>query len=540
MNFASFALLGAAKTNVYEVISFVAYFLLVLGVGIFFFFKGKADQSEKGYFLGGRNMGGMVAALSAGASDMSAWVLMGLPGAIALYGLGQVWISIGLLIGTICAWIFVAPRLRRFAIVADDAITVPQFLSNRFKAKNPTLRIACAVIFVVAYCIYAASSIVACGDLFSTVIPAVDKKTAMIIAASVIVVYTLLGGFNAVCWTDFFQGMLMLAALMAVPLVAVGFMKANGAPSAPVTDPTNYYNFLSSGSLDWKSVSDILTGLGWGLGYFGMPHILVRYMAIKNDKEMKRSQIMGIIWITLILGMATMVGLVAHKFLGGELNSDNSSLAFIKMIRYLFKYGAVALIGGLLLSAIVAASMSTADSQLLASSSSFASDIYKTTVRKNASDKEMMWVGRFAVLAVTVIALIIAMVPQLSNIMTLVSAAWSIFGASFGPAMLLALFWKRFNYKGACAGIITGFAVSVLWMVLFNLEYYGFTSVIHGTNLYEIVPGFIIGLAVAVTVTLSTKKPAEEITAMFDKVQNFKDEDYAVKATETVEEAQAN
>lgn len=536
MNFASFALLGAAKTNVYEMISFVAYFLLVLSVGIFFFFKGRKDQSEKGYFLGGRNMGGMVAALSAGASDMSAWVLMGLPGAIALYGLGQVWISIGLLIGTVCAWIFVAPRLRRFAIVADDAITVPQFLSNRFKAKNPTLRISCAVIFVVAYCIYAASSIVACGDLFSTVIPAVDKKTAMIIAASVIVVYTLLGGFNAVCWTDFFQGMLMLAALLAVPLVAVGFMKVNGAPSAPLTDPANYYNFLSSGSLDWKSVSDILTGLGWGLGYFGMPHILVRYMAIKNDKEMKRSQIMGIIWITLILGMATMVGLVAHKFLGGELNGSNSSLAFIKMIRYLFKYGAVALIGGLLLSAIVAASMSTADSQLLASSSSFASDIYKTTIRKKASDKEMMWVGRFAVLAVTIIALIIAMVPQLSNIMTLVSAAWSIFGASFGPAILLALFWKRFNYKGACAGIITGFAVSVLWMVLFNLEYYGFTSVIYGTNLYEIVPGFLVGLAVAVTVTLLTKKPSEEIQAMFEKVENFKDEDYEEGATAVTEE----
>ena len=539
MNFASFALLGAAKTtNVYEVISFVAYFLLVLGVGIFFFFRGRKDQSEKGYFLGGRNMGGMVAALSAGASDMSAWVLMGLPGAIALYGLGQVWISIGLLIGTVCAWIFVAPRLRRFAIVADDAITVPQFLSNRFEAKNPTLRISCAVIFVVAYCIYAASSIVACGDLFSTVIPAVDKKTAMIIAASVIVVYTLLGGFNAVCWTDFFQGMLMLAALMAVPLVAVGFMKVNGAPSAPAFDP-NYYNFLSSGSLDWKSVSDILTGLGWGLGYFGMPHILVRYMAIKNDKEMKRSQIMGIIWITLILGMATMVGLVAHKFLGGDLDSSNSSLAFIEMIRYLFKYGAVALIGGLLLSAIVAASMSTADSQLLASSSSFASDIYKTTIRKKASDKEMMWVGRFAVLAVTIIALVIAMVPQLSNIMTLVSAAWSIFGASFGPAILLALFWKRFNYKGACAGIITGFAVSVLWMVLFNLEYYGFTSVIYGTNLYEIVPGFLVGLAVAVSVTLLTKKPSEEIQAMFEKVENFKDEDYEVKAEETEPTAEA-
>jgi len=252
---------------------------------------------------------------------------------------------------------------------------------------------------------------------------------------------------------------------------------------------------------------------------------------------MKRSQIMGITWIAVILGMATMVGLVAHKFIGGALTKDNRSEAFIMMIRELFSYGALALIGGFLLSAIVAAAMSTADSQLLASSSAFASDIYKTTIRKNASDKEMMWIGRIVVMAVTVIALVIALIPQLSNIMSLVSAAWSIFGASFGPAILLALFWKRFNYKGACAGIITGFAVSVLWMVLFNLEYYGFTSVIYNTNLYEIVPGFIVGMIVCVLVTLLTEKPAEDVVALFDKVENFKDEDYmqpvegAVEAT---------
>lgn len=507
--------------NYYELTSFILYFVLVIGVGIFFFVKSKS-KSEKDYFLGGRNMNGLVSALSAGASDMSAWVLMGLPGSIYLYGLGQVWISIGLLIGTVLSWIFVAPRLRRFAIKADDAITIPQFLSNRFKTKSPVLKVACAVIFVIGYCFYAASSVYACGELFNTLIPEIDKYVAMIIATVIILVYTLLGGFNAVCWTDFFQGLLMLAALMIVPIIALFVLNSTGAV-ASVSTPENYYNLLSSGSFDWKSIASILTGLGWGLGYFGMPHILIRFMAVKSEKEMKKSQVIGSTWTALILLMATVVGLVGHEYLGNSMEGQKN-LVFVSMVRNIFGVGALALFGGLLISAIVAASMSTADSQLLASSSAFASDFYKTTIKKDATDKQMLFVGRIAVAVISVIALVIALLVQkfeLGGIMELVSAAWSVFGAAFGPVILLALYWKRLNYKGACAGIITGFAVSVLWMILFNLGYYGFSAVIFDTGLYEIVPGFIAGLVVAIIVSLSTDKPDSRVEELFDSVKNY-------------------
>ncbi len=499
----------------FEIASFGLYFLLVLGVGIYFFVKSK-NQGEKDYFLGGRNMNGLVAAFSAGASDMSAWVLMGLPGAIYLFGLGQVWISIGLLIGTVCAWIFVAPRLRRFAIKADDSITIPQFLSNRFKAKNPTLRISCAVIFVIAYCIYTASSLTACGTLFKTVL-GIDPTVGMIIASVVILVYTLLGGFNAVCWTDFFQGLIMLAALMIVPIITL-LITDPSSMANPIVENPNYYSLLSSGSFDWNSISDILSGLGWGLGYFGMPHILVRYMSIRSEKEMKKSQIIGIVWFVIIVFMATLVGIVGRELLGGKYvnNVDgDEDLVFIDMVRNIFSHGGLALIGGLMLSAIVAAAMSTADSQLLASSSSFASDIYKTTIKKNASDKEMLWVGRIAVAIVLIIALFIALDPASGGIMALVESAWAIFGAAFGPAILLSLFWRRFNYKGAVSGIITGFIVSILWMFAFNK---GVDSWIYATNLYELVPGFVVGLIVAVLVTLFTKAPSNEVLELYDSV----------------------
>lgn len=508
--------------NYYELTSFILYFVLVIGVGIYFFVKNKSS-SEKDYFLGGKNMNGVVSALSAGASDMSAWVLMGLPGSVYLYGLGQVWISIGLLIGTVLSWIFVAPRLRRFSIKADDAITIPQFLSNRFKSKSAVLKISCAVIFVIGYCFYSASSVYACGILFNTLIPDISKEVAMVIATGIILVYTLLGGFNAVCWTDFFQGLLMLAALMVVPIVTLFILNASGAVAEVVT-PENYYNLLSSGAFDWDSISNILTGLGWGLGYFGMPHILVRFMAVKSEKEMKKSQILGSCWTTLILIMATIVGLVGHEYLGASLDKGTKNLVFVNTVRDIFGYGALALIGGILISAIVAASMSTADSQLLAASSAFASDFYKTTVKQDASDKQMMMIGRITVAVVSVIALALSLVVlkfDLGGIMELVSAAWSVFGAAFGPVILLALYWKRFNFKGACAGIISGFAVSVLWMILFNLGYYGFNALIVDTGLYEIVPGFIVGLVVAVCVSLATNKPEKDVEELFDSVKNF-------------------
>ncbi|MCR5431073.1 MAG: sodium/proline symporter [Lachnospiraceae bacterium] len=488
-----------------EIAAFVIYLAVVLTVGIVFFLKSRKSMGgEKEYFLGGRKLNGWVAALSAGASDMSAWVLMGLPGSIYLYGMGQVWISIGLFIGTILAWIFVAPRLRRFSIESNDSITIPQYLTNRFKSKSRLLLIVCAIIFLVAYCIYAASSIVACGDLFNTVF-GFDKTWAMIGATAIILLYTFLGGFNAVCWTDFIQGMLMLIALMAVPIIAALAMNASDfAPVAEVVTGDHYYNFLSSGQFDWKSVSDILSGLGWGLGYFGMPHILIRYMSIRSEKEMRKSRVVGICWTGLILLMASVVALVAHEYLGSSLAEGSQSLVFIHMVRNLMP----AFIGGILLSAILAASMSTADSQLLTSASAFSADVYKPIIRKNAGNKEMLIVGRVVVAIIAVIALLIATSPSCEGIMALVSNAWGAFGSAFGPTILLSLYWKRFTYKGALAGIIAGFAVDLVW--LFTLPQ---------TGIYEIIPGFIAGLVCAVVVTLIDKKPSAEVETLFDNAR---------------------
>ena len=507
--------------SVAKLIMFIVYFVFVTGIGVYFFVKSK-DKNGKDYFLGGKKMNGFVAALSAGASDMSAWVLMGLPGAICLWGLGQVWISIGLLVGTVLSWVFVAPRLRRFAIKSGDAITIPEYLSNRFNSKSPVLKVACAVVFLVGYCLYAASSIAACGTVIVAIIPDANQVLVEIIAAAVIVGYTFLGGFNAVCWTDFFQGLLMLLALMAVPLIAFALLKSDGAVAAPAATDANYYNFLSSGKFDWKSVSDILTGFGWGLGYFGMPHILVRYMSVKSEKDMRRSQITGSIWTALILLFATFVGLIAHEYIGGNVDSGNKNRTFIMIVDNIFSNGGLAIIGGLLLSAIIAASMSTADSQLLLSSSAFAVDIYKTS-KKNANEKEVLWVGRIAVIVILVVAVLIALFVS-DDIMSLVSSAWALFGAAFGPVILLSLFWKRFNYKGAVAGIIAGFVTAVLWMVLCNLPYYGFGKVLFDTNLYEIVPGFIVGLIVAVVVALTTENPDQATQKIFDDAVAMKNE----------------
>ena len=491
--------------STYELIAFILYFILVIGIGLFFFLKSRSAGSEKEYFLGGRKMNGFVAALSAGASDMSAWVLMGLPGSIYLYGMGQVWISVGLLIGTILAWIFVAPKLRRYSIRANDSITIPQFLSNRFLSKNPSLQVICAVIFMIVYCIYAASSIYACGTLFHTVV-GWDPKIAMIIAACIILLYTFLGGFNAVCWTDFFQGLLMLAALMSAPIIAVFVMQGTDfTPLTQVSIPGNYYNPLPGNGFDWTSISTILSGLGWGLGYFGMPHILIRYLSIRSEKEMKKSRLVGIAWTSLILIMASVVALIGRQFLGDYLVDGDQSLVFITLVRHLFP----ALLAGIFLSAILAAAMSTADSQLLASSSAFASDIYRPVFRKNASDKEMLWTGRVIVLIITVVAFAIASSPKCQGIMALVECAWAAFGSAFGPVIILSLFWKRFTYSGAVAGICTGFIVDMLW--------YAFLST--PTGLYEIIPGFIAGLIAAVVVTLLSKAPSKEVMELFEKAK---------------------
>ena len=478
-----------------ESIVFVVYLAFMLGIGVYFFVKSK-DGGEKDYFLGGRQMGPWVSALSAGASDMSAWVLMGLPASIYAFGIGQAWVAIGLAIGYAVSWTVEAPRLRRFTIVADDAITVPQYLTNRFVSKSKALQIICAIIFLVAYTIYAASSMKACGTLFHTVI-GIDATLAMYLAAAIIVGYTFLGGFSAVCWTDFFQGMLMLAALLIAPIFALIVIKGGGAAESVADLPANYWNLFSS----WK---DIVSGLGWGLGYFGMPHIIVRFMSVRSDKDLKKSAKIGITWNVLIVIFSVAAGCIGHLLLG---EISDSSTVFIQMVRMLFP----ALISGVLLSAILAASMSTADSQLLASASAFASDVYKPVLRKGkASDKEMLWAGRFVVLAISVIAVLIASDPNSGTIMGLVENAWGLFGAAFGPAIMLSLFWKRFNFEGAIAGIVTGAVVDVLWLLCLS-----------STGIYEIIPGTIAGLIAAIIVSRCTKAPSEEVEKLFDKAVSY-------------------
>ena len=477
--------------NIAEVIVFILYLLAMIGIGVYFFIKTK-NGGEKDYFLGGRKMGAWVSALSAGASDMSAWVLMGLPASIYALGLGQVWIAIGLAIGYALSWIFEAPRLRAFSIQADDAITIPQYLTKRFKSKSYALQVICAVIFLVAYTIYAASSIKAAGTLFSTVI-GLDPQVAMYVAAAIIISYTFLGGFSAVSWTDFFQGMLMLGALLLAPIFAAAHLTE---PTSEVLEETPQFFTL------FTSWQDVVSGLAWGLGYFGMPHIIIRFMSVRSQHELKKSAKIGITWTVLILVFATLVGILGRMMLGFDQKIYDDSLVFITMVRRIFP----SVISGILLSAILAASMSTADSQLLSAASAFSSDVYKPLIRKNqATDKEMLWTGRYVVLAISVIALVIASNPKAGSIMALVSNAWGVFGAAFGPAILLSLFWKRFNFAGAAAGIVVGAVVDIAWL-----------NWLSGTGLYELLPGFAAGLLAAVVVTLATKAPGKDVEALFD------------------------
>ncbi len=479
-----------------EVVVFIIYLVFMLGIGVFFFIKDR-NGGEKTYFLGDRQMGPWVAALSAGASDMSAWVLMGLPTSIYAFGLGQVWIAIGLGLGYTLSWLFMAPRLRKFSIRANDSITVPQYLTNRFLSKSKALQIICAVVFFVAYTVYAASSVKACGTLFHTVI-GIDPMVAMYIAAAIIIGYTFLGGFSAVCWTDFFQGLLILGAMLAAPIFAATMINYQAVPAMP----DGYWNLFTS----WQ---DILSGLAWGLGYFGMPHIIIRFMSLRSDKELKKSAKIGIAWTLLILIFAALIGIFGRMFLGYDAAVEADSLVFISMVRKIFP----AIVSGILLSAVLAASMSTADSQLLAASSSFASDVYKPVIRKDkASDKEILWVGRFTVLAVAILALLIAANPGSGSIMSLVSNAWGVFGAAFGPVILLSLFWKRLNFAGAVAGILVGAGVDIAWMLL-----------LPKLGLYELLPGFVAGLLATLIVTKCTKAPGKDVERLFDEASRMKD-----------------
>ncbi len=484
-----------------EILAFVLYFVAMLGIGIFFFIKSKGN-GEKEYFLGGRQMGPWVTAMSAQASDMSAWLLMGLPGSILAFGLGQAWIGIGLALGTALNWIFIAKRLRKFSKASGDAITLPQYLSNRFATANPALKIICAVVFMVSFTLYVASAFSAGAKVFADLFPALGTQNAMIIFAVIILVYTFLGGYKAVCWTDFFQGLLMLVALLVVPIVVVTTQNMDTNALGTIVTESGEYPFTTNlFSATWQ---EIVTGLGWGLGYFGMPHILVRFMSIEKPSMVKKSATVAIIWVVITLLAAILIAYFGRMVVGAELLGKGAQeLIFVTLARRLFP----GFIAGILLAAIIAASMSTADSQLLVASSSFTSDIYKPIMRKDASEKELLWVGRIVVVIVSIVAYFIASSKGegAQAVMSMVSNAWALFGGAFGPVVILSLFWKRLTYIGAVSGIVVGAVVDIAWLL-----YMGHTGI------YELVPAFIVGLIVCVIVSLIDKKPSEEIIAIFE------------------------
>ncbi|MBE6767830.1 MAG: sodium/proline symporter [Ruminococcaceae bacterium] len=498
-----------------QILAFVLYFVLILAIGLFFFFRSRGG-GEKDYFLGGRSMGPWVTAMSAQASDMSGWLLMGFPGSILAFGMGKVWIGIGLALGTAANWILVARRLRRFSRASGDAITLPQYLTNRFASQSPVLKVVCAIIFLVSFTIYVASAFVAGKSVLIAVIPwfADKEMLAMALFALLILAYTFLGGYKAVCWTDFFQGLMMLIAILAVPIVmALGKFDASfaGAFAEGVAafEPNPF-------TAKWQ---DIVTGLSWGLGYFGMPHIIVRFMGIQKPSQVKKASTVAIVWVVLSLGSAIAIAALGRTFLladgtsvAAKLLPQNGQEIFITLAQDIFP----PLVAGLLLAAIVAAAMSTADSQLLVASSAFTSDLYKPLIRKNkASDAETLWVGRLVVLVVSVIAFFIASSGSAwaSSIMSMVENAWGLFGAAFGPVVLLSLFWRRLNYTGACAGIIVGAVVDIAWLLCFTGTI--IDPIVCNTGVYEILPGFIAGGIAAVVTSLITKAPSAEVEQIF-------------------------
>ena len=501
--------------------AFVAYLLLMIVIGIF---SMKKTNSTEDYFLGGRGLNGWVAALSAQASDMSGWLLMGLPGSIYAMGTGQAWIAIGLFLGTVANWLFISRRLRRYTIVANNSLTLPEFLENRYHDKKKVLLSISSIVIVIFFLVYTASALASGGKLFNTVF-GVDYHLALAIGAAVILIYTFMGGFLAVCTTDFIQGTLMLIGLLVVPIAAYGFVNSDFVQNIESTGVINYNHYMSlfyNGATDQPyTFVDILSQLAWGLGYCGMPHILVRFMAVRSEKELKKSSVIAIVWVFLSLVAACVIGVVGRAFLApmilGTEGTASVESVFIEMINKVFNHHlALPFIGGIFLCGILAAIMSTADSQLLVCASSVSKDIYKNVVKPDASDKTVLKVSRVTVIVVAILAFLIAWDPN-SSIMKLVSDACAGLGSAFGPIVVCSLFWKRTNFAGAVAGIISGGLTVIVWDYL---PLVNGSTIYDATGIYSLLVGFIISLVCIVVFSLATKAPSEEIVAEFEKVSS--------------------
>jgi len=482
-------------------ISFVVY---VLAMFVIAWFAWKNTRNLSDYILGGRRIGRWVTALSAGASDMSGWLLLGLPGYAYAAGYESFWLALGLLVGTYCNWKFIALRLRIYSEMADDALTLPAFFVARFKQHGHLLQIISAIFILMFFMFYTSSGLVAGGKLFETVFE-LPYQWAVTIGMLIIVSYTFMGGFLAVAWTDLLQGLLMLAALLIVPIVSI--QAVGGWDSNIATISQNNPELLDMFS-DSKgqplTLLAILSLLGWGLGYFGQPHILARFQAIRNPGLVKSSRRIAVSWSLLTMFGALLVGLTGIAYIQPGLQGGDTEKVFMLLVSALFH----PVIAGILLAAILAAVMSTADSQLLVSSSTLAEDFYKTLIRPAASDKELVLVGRLAVVIVALIAYFIALNPD-SKVLDLVAYAWAGFGAAFGPTLILSLFWKRMTSLGALAGIIVGGGTVVIWKQLQGGWF----------DLYEIVPGVLLAGLAIVVVSRMSPEPEEEIIQRHEEIE---------------------
>lgn len=500
------------------IVAFVLYLLMMIIVGALYV---KKNNSAEDYFLGGRQLTGFVAALSAQASDMSGWLLMGLPGSVYALGTGQAWIAIGLFIGTVCNWLFISGRLRRYTIRANNSLTLPTYFENRFHDKKKVLLLLSSITIVIFFLVYTASALAAGGKLFNSVF-GVDYKIALTIGALVILAYTFMGGFLAVCATDFIQGTLMLVGLLIVPIIAVIFVGSGNIPavleqSGAPGGAAGFMSLINDGSGRY-SAADIISQLAWGLGYCGMPHILVRFMAVRDEKELKKSKGIAIGWVALSLTFAVIIGVVGRVYLYPTLLTDGAEeKVFIEMIIKMFTRDIAApVIGGIFLCGILAAIMSTADSQLLVSASSMAEDIFKGVIKKDADDKTVLNISRITVFVIAFLAYLIALNPN-NSIMGLVSNAWAGLGAAFGPIVLLSLYWKRTNFYGAVSGIVVGALTVIVWDYI---PFIGGATLGSVTGLYSLAIGFALGLLAIVLVSLLTPAPCEEIIQEFDDVKN--------------------
>ena len=509
-------------------IAMVVYMTAVIGIGVLY--AKRANKSSEEYFLGGRSLGPWVTAMSAEASDMSGWLLMGLPGVAYWCGLADAaWTAIGLAVGTYLNWLIVSKRLRRYSVRANNSITLPEFFSNRFREKNKAIMIIAAAFILIFFTVYAASCFVTCGKLFSTLF-GVPYQLMLVLGALFVLIYTLIGGFLAESVSDFMQAIVMIVALSVIVVIGIVSAGGIGAVVENAQAIPGFFEFfgLATPTLDAETGKQVVEAgkpvfgeaanygflsvvsmMAWGLGYFGMPQVLLRFMAIRKENELNRSRRIAMVWVVISLGVAVFIGIVGRQlFPTAHLTNSDAENIFITMSESFLP----PILAGFVMTGILAATISSSDSYLLIAASAFAKNIFQGVVKKSATDKQVMTVSRITLLSLTLIGVLIAL-DENSVIFEIVSFAWAGFGATFGPLMIFSLFWKRINKAGAIAGMVGGAAMVFVWKLIISKLGGAFA-------IYELLPAFIFSSLCIVAVSLLTKAPSKEIEEDFEAVRS--------------------